>query len=292
MDGTTVIPMPALDVHHQHQHQHAKDWALAYTQAQTTLQGFPGRGGQDQFERGLLQARPSPPNHKQGGSSSSMSTDQGMTMARHKAMGGAGSNGGGSTGGSLKDPNRGENTPPQKYRKRAKRTHPPGRCLSCDTSDTPEWRRGPDGARTLCNACRTSGLQGQDPRTDSAQCTDVHPPARSPSSTTAASSSEGARTKGKSKDEDQVEEMEVINGDGSSSSIGGNGPDPMDQDDRFASSSSSSSPPYIRQHSYSGSSSSPTSTTFQQTTTTKNTTHACRLYRRAIPPPSDPTPEV
>ncbi|KAF8952566.1 hypothetical protein BGZ46_003439 [Entomortierella lignicola] len=41
----------------------------------------------------------------------------------------------------------------QKYRKRAKRTHPPGRCLSCDSSDTPEWRRGPDGARTLCNAC-------------------------------------------------------------------------------------------------------------------------------------------
>ncbi|KAG9320298.1 hypothetical protein KVV02_008064 [Mortierella alpina] len=43
--------------------------------------------------------------------------------------------------------------PPQKYRKRAKRTQPPGRCLSCDSSDTPEWRRGPDGARTLCNAC-------------------------------------------------------------------------------------------------------------------------------------------
>jgi len=40
-----------------------------------------------------------------------------------------------------------------KYRKRAKRTQPPGRCLSCDSSDTPEWRRGPDGARTLCNAC-------------------------------------------------------------------------------------------------------------------------------------------
>ncbi|KAF9584485.1 hypothetical protein BGW38_006301 [Lunasporangiospora selenospora] len=43
--------------------------------------------------------------------------------------------------------------PHQKYRKRAKRVQPPGRCLSCDSSDTPEWRRGPDGARTLCNAC-------------------------------------------------------------------------------------------------------------------------------------------
>ncbi|KAF9028620.1 hypothetical protein BGZ52_009576 [Haplosporangium bisporale] len=46
-----------------------------------------------------------------------------------------------------------DEAPPQKYRKRAKRTHPPGRCMSCDSSDTPEWRRGPDGARTLCNAC-------------------------------------------------------------------------------------------------------------------------------------------
>ncbi|KAH8662778.1 hypothetical protein BGZ61DRAFT_432345 [Ilyonectria robusta] len=32
----------------------------------------------------------------------------------------------------------------------------PGRCHSCDRIDTPEWRRGPDGAKTLCNAC---GLQ-------------------------------------------------------------------------------------------------------------------------------------
>lgn len=27
------------------------------------------------------------------------------------------------------------------------------KCHSCNTTDTPEWRRGPDGARTLCNAC-------------------------------------------------------------------------------------------------------------------------------------------
>ncbi|CAJ0855221.1 13502_t:CDS:2 [Entrophospora sp. SA101] len=40
-----------------------------------------------------------------------------------------------------------------KYRKRNKRAAPPGRCHSCDISETPEWRRGPDGARTLCNAC-------------------------------------------------------------------------------------------------------------------------------------------
>ncbi|KAI9280142.1 GATA zinc finger-domain-containing protein [Umbelopsis sp. AD052] len=27
------------------------------------------------------------------------------------------------------------------------------RCHSCNVTETPEWRRGPDGARTLCNAC-------------------------------------------------------------------------------------------------------------------------------------------
>ncbi|CAG8811901.1 21478_t:CDS:2, partial [Dentiscutata erythropus] len=40
-----------------------------------------------------------------------------------------------------------------KYRKRTKRSALPGRCHSCNIQETPEWRRGPDGARTLCNAC-------------------------------------------------------------------------------------------------------------------------------------------
>ncbi|KIJ52341.1 hypothetical protein M422DRAFT_156680, partial [Sphaerobolus stellatus SS14] len=39
-----------------------------------------------------------------------------------------------------------------KYRKRS-RASPPGKCHSCNIRETPEWRRGPDGARTLCNAC-------------------------------------------------------------------------------------------------------------------------------------------
>jgi hypothetical protein len=26
-------------------------------------------------------------------------------------------------------------------------------CLNCGTQQTPQWRRGPDGPRTLCNAC-------------------------------------------------------------------------------------------------------------------------------------------
>lgn len=33
------------------------------------------------------------------------------------------------------------------------RAAPPRRCHSCNRAESPEWRRGPDGARTLCNAC-------------------------------------------------------------------------------------------------------------------------------------------
>ncbi|CAO3635382.1 unnamed protein product [Cunninghamella blakesleeana] len=40
-----------------------------------------------------------------------------------------------------------------KYRRRNKRSMVGQRCHSCHTTETPEWRRGPDGARTLCNAC-------------------------------------------------------------------------------------------------------------------------------------------
>lgn len=37
--------------------------------------------------------------------------------------------------------------------RRKQRATPPGKCHSCNIRETPEWRRGPDGARTLCNAC-------------------------------------------------------------------------------------------------------------------------------------------
>jgi hypothetical protein len=36
---------------------------------------------------------------------------------------------------------------------RHQRAPPPGRCHSCNRAETTEWRRGPDGAQTLCNAC-------------------------------------------------------------------------------------------------------------------------------------------
>lgn len=39
-------------------------------------------------------------------------------------------------------------------KKRRGRAAPPGRCHSCNRAETPEWRRGPNGAKTLCNACR------------------------------------------------------------------------------------------------------------------------------------------
>ncbi|KAI9494547.1 hypothetical protein BDB00DRAFT_308142 [Zychaea mexicana] len=40
-----------------------------------------------------------------------------------------------------------------RIKRRAKRSTAGQRCHSCNTTETPEWRRGPDGARTLCNAC-------------------------------------------------------------------------------------------------------------------------------------------
>ncbi|KAH6983794.1 hypothetical protein EDB80DRAFT_246585 [Ilyonectria destructans] len=40
-----------------------------------------------------------------------------------------------------------------KFKKRRKLAATPGRCHSCNRIDTPEWRRGPDGPKTLCNAC-------------------------------------------------------------------------------------------------------------------------------------------
>ncbi|OAA60187.1 sexual development transcription factor NsdD [Akanthomyces lecanii RCEF 1005] len=43
--------------------------------------------------------------------------------------------------------------PVNEVKKRRGRAAPPGRCHSCNRIDTPEWRRGPDGRRTLCNAC-------------------------------------------------------------------------------------------------------------------------------------------
>ncbi|KAJ3402493.1 hypothetical protein HDV05_008490 [Chytridiales sp. JEL 0842] len=34
-----------------------------------------------------------------------------------------------------------------------KNQKPPAKCLQCHATETPEWRRGPMGSRTLCNAC-------------------------------------------------------------------------------------------------------------------------------------------
>ena len=44
-------------------------------------------------------------------------------------------------------------TTPTLVKKRQGRASPPGRCRACNRAVTSEWRRGPDGPRTLCNAC-------------------------------------------------------------------------------------------------------------------------------------------
>jgi len=52
-----------------------------------------------------------------------------------------------STGGSDKD------TPVIKRQKAEEHTQEGQTCLGCNATSTPEWRRGPLGPRTLCNAC-------------------------------------------------------------------------------------------------------------------------------------------
>jgi len=39
------------------------------------------------------------------------------------------------------------------HKKRRARAAPYGRCHGCSRAESPEWRRGPHGAHTLCNAC-------------------------------------------------------------------------------------------------------------------------------------------
>lgn len=68
-------------------------------------------------------------------------------------------------------------------KKRRGRAAPPGRCHSCNRAETPEWRRGPDGARTLCNACglhyakltRKMGTKGTVPGPSSLRPKDLSP---------------------------------------------------------------------------------------------------------------------
>ncbi|KAL4943380.1 hypothetical protein BDV06DRAFT_190111 [Aspergillus oleicola] len=40
-------------------------------------------------------------------------------------------------------------------------------CADCGTSDSPEWRKGPDGPKTLCNACGLRWAKSQKKRQDS-----------------------------------------------------------------------------------------------------------------------------
>lgn len=42
-----------------------------------------------------------------------------------------------------------------------KKNGPPPTCLGCGATETPEWRRGPMGPRTLCNACVSPTLSYQ-----------------------------------------------------------------------------------------------------------------------------------
>ncbi|KAH9945086.1 uncharacterized protein BXZ73DRAFT_38982 [Epithele typhae] len=84
------------------------------------------------------EGEPSPVNNYELGDQAQSTAEQDMQIIRNKRQ----SSTGGAAGVHQKN----------KYRKRSRAT-PPGKCHSCNIRETPEWRRGPDGARTLCNAC-------------------------------------------------------------------------------------------------------------------------------------------
>ncbi|KAJ3116519.1 hypothetical protein HDU96_009505 [Phlyctochytrium bullatum] len=50
--------------------------------------------------------------------------------------------------------------------KRMLRMTAPTRCYSCGATKTPEWRRGPNGPRTLCNACGLTYAKSQRRRSE------------------------------------------------------------------------------------------------------------------------------
>ncbi|PPQ75254.1 hypothetical protein CVT24_007432 [Panaeolus cyanescens] len=103
--------------------------------------GFNEQSPPQQAQQPVQQAQPQAPSQYAGPDSKPQTTaEQDMELIRTKrATSTAGANG-----------NAGHQK--SKYRKRSRAT-PPGKCHSCNIRETPEWRRGPDGARTLCNAC-------------------------------------------------------------------------------------------------------------------------------------------
>ncbi|KZT41783.1 hypothetical protein SISSUDRAFT_203281 [Sistotremastrum suecicum HHB10207 ss-3] len=89
---------------------------------------------------------------RQAGLISGVAPPGGQTSSGAAPSGNGGSNAAAQSAGTGASVGVGMERAPKKYRKRGRAT-PPGKCHSCNIKETPEWRRGPDGARTLCNAC-------------------------------------------------------------------------------------------------------------------------------------------
>lgn len=119
--------------------------------------------GKSQMQRGSSSVRGKSDRTMQRGIRTSVATDEhdlsghyGNEHGPHTATGGRSEPYGNysvrTSKSSVNDLNSSQQTYVPKYKKRS-RAPAPGVCHSCGNSDTPEWRRGPDGARTLCNAC-------------------------------------------------------------------------------------------------------------------------------------------
>ncbi|KAF9897739.1 hypothetical protein BX616_005069 [Lobosporangium transversale] len=145
-DASNTTPLPNLDTQQLLLQQRAQ----ASGQGQST-----GRNGLEPSSSAFKRPGDAHMNmsRQNGRDYSQQSSPYGSYMSTTSSQSGmAGMSSYNDNGSLIRASNRNDQAQP-KYRKRAKRMQPPGRCLSCDSSDTPEWRRGPDGARTLCNAC-------------------------------------------------------------------------------------------------------------------------------------------
>ncbi|KAI9217009.1 GATA zinc finger-domain-containing protein [Blastocladiella britannica] len=83
-----------------------------------------------------------------------------------------------------------------------------GRCHSCSATETPEWRRGPDGRATLCNACGLHWAKLQRQRNEASAGNEVSVAAGNEASAAAGSGDESpsaAATAGSPPGEEEVE---------------------------------------------------------------------------------------
>lgn len=148
----TSYPSPAAAQPHQWQQQHSSDSggpATSPYSADYSIAQSPGQSwahAQSSYDRGDLLRTGTPGSSMQfdGSDAGSVAGSESTIPAKRRAPSPDGGPEGFSTVGGVVPPPRTTTT-----------TRPPpgvGRCTSCKTTSSPEWRKGPSGKKELCNA--------------------------------------------------------------------------------------------------------------------------------------------